>query len=79
MSEEHWIECEKRIEEELGHSVFNLGGCLKIDLQGKMTFGQLLRISEICGTKKIDLMHEGASGSEFTPEGDYAEVIVWKS
>lgn len=79
-NENQWAEAAKRIKKELGFNVHNLPGCLQIDLNDVRTFANLQRISEICGgTKNIDFNHEPASGSEWTPEGDYADVNVWKS
>lgn len=42
------------------------------------TFSDLERISEICGgTKNINFLHHYASGTEYTPSGDYSELVIF--
>lgn len=78
-SEPDWEQAAERIKTALGCPVYNLGGCLEIDLNDVATFARLQNISNICGhTMAIDLDHEPAGGSEYTPTGDYARVLVWK-
>jgi hypothetical protein len=59
--------------------VGNYYNALRIHLSGQgVTFKELQEVSAICETDKIDLEHFPASGSEYTPSGDYVEIIVWK-
>ncbi len=53
------------------------GGHIRIGLDD-VTFADLQEISRICdGTKDINVHHEPAGGSEFTPTGDFMEIVVW--
>jgi len=55
------------------------GGHLRVTISD-VTFADLQIISGICGgTKDINVHHEPASGSEFTPSGDFMEVVIWGS
>lgn len=42
-----------------------------------VSYKDLRKVSDICGTMNINVHHEPASGSEFTPSGDFMEVVVW--
>ncbi len=77
--------CAEKIRQNLGARVegwqvrvyAGYGNHLRITISD-VTFADLERISEICGgTKDINVHHEPASGSEYTPSGDFMEIIVW--
>lgn len=59
------------------HMLDGYGGHLRISLYD-VSYKDLCEISNICGgTTEINVHHEPASGSEFTPSGDFMEIIVF--
>lgn len=53
------------------------GGHIRVRLSDT-TFDDLQAISNICdGTKNISVIHEPASATEFTPSGDFTEIVIW--
>jgi hypothetical protein len=67
----------KRVEAWQVSALAGYGGHIRITLSD-VTFADLERLSEICGgTKDINVHHEPARGSEFTPSGDFMEIVVW--
>lgn len=52
------------------------GGHIRLRLD-HVTFGDMRSISEICDTKDINVVHHPVSGTEFTPSGDYMEIVVF--